>query len=96
MRAVALEITTSIPPYRRVTSSATRATASASVTSSRRPSTRAVAPGRLGDPGLVAAGEQDEVLRTPPGGESFDECVTDALVGSGDKSDALGCHDARI
>jgi hypothetical protein len=48
--------------------------------------------GGLGDTGPVASGEQDQVLGPPSGGEPFDERVADALVGSGDQSDALGRH----
>ena len=84
----------STPPWRSPSSAASRATAlgvgdvehpaldPARVPGARRPR------GGVGDPLGVPAGEQDQVVRVHPGGQSLDEGEADALVGAGDQGDA--------
>jgi hypothetical protein len=45
------------------------------------------------DPFGVASGQQYQVVRAHPGGESLDDGEADALVGAGDHGDAGSCHD---
>ncbi len=44
--------------------------------------------GRVGDPPLVATGEQDQIGGAQPGRQAFDEGAAESLVGARDEGDA--------
>lgn len=48
--------------------------------------------GGVRDPPGMASSEQNQIVRTHPGGQPLHERAAEALVGTGDESDACNCH----
>ena len=86
----AFEMTMSTPPYWVCRSAASFATAAASVTSSLALHLCGSWTGcGCGDPFRVATGEQDQVGRIEPGGQTFGEGQAKTLIRPGDQGDCV-------